>query len=108
MAAPILIDAIGALAGIASMSSFVPQIVKIWRERDASAVSLRMFTVTATAFVLWTTFGALQGSWPITVSNAVCLLLVLTIVALRIKFGERKQETAALPNGQGKPQRPAA
>lgn len=97
MAPPLLIDAIGAAAGVASMSSFVPQILKIWRERDASAVSLRMFAVSATAFILWTTFGALQGSWPLILSNAVCLGLVLTIVALRLKFGEGKRAQPARP-----------
>lgn len=107
MAPPILIDAVGTLAGIASMSSFVPQVIKIWRERDASAVSLRMFAVTATAFVLWTTFGLLQNSWPITVSNAVCLVLVLTIVALRLKFGDGGSEAESKSPGTSKPERSA-
>lgn len=88
MASDFWVNAVGTAAGVASMLSFLPQIVKIWRARDASSVSLRTFAVSATAFVLWTAFGALQGSWPIIVSNAVCLLLVLTIVALRLKFSD--------------------
>jgi MtN3 and saliva related transmembrane protein len=47
-----------------------------------------MFSVTVTAFVLWTTYGLLLGSWPIALSNAVCLCLALAIVALRLKFGD--------------------
>ena len=82
----VLINIIGTLAGLCSMASFVPQIMKIWRERDASGVSLRMFGVTVTAFALWTTFGVLQTSWPIIVSNAVCLALAATIAGLRLKF----------------------
>jgi MtN3 and saliva related transmembrane protein len=82
----LLINVVGTLAGLCSMASFVPQIIKIWRERDASGVSLRMFGVTVTAFVLWTTFGVLQGSWPIIVSNAVCLVLAGAIAGLRLKF----------------------
>ena len=82
----LVINIVGTLAGLCSMASFVPQIIKIWRERDASGVSLHMFGVTISAFVLWTTFGALQGSWPIIVSNAVCLLLAVTIAGLRLKF----------------------
>ena len=84
----LLINAIGAGAGLCSMSSFVPQIAKIWRERDASGVSLKMFSVTVTAFVLWTLFGVLQHSWPIALSNGVCLILSALIVALRLKFGD--------------------
>jgi MtN3 and saliva related transmembrane protein len=83
----LLIDAVGVAAGLASMASFVPQIVKIVREKDASSVSLRMFAITVTAFVLWTTFGVLTGSWPVAVSNAVCLGLSGTVLALRLRYG---------------------
>ena len=88
----LLIDAVGVAAGLCSMASFIPQIMKIWRERDASAVSLRMFAVTCTAFALWTLFGALQGSWPIVVSNAVCLVLASAIVVLRVRYGSKTDD----------------
>ena len=39
---------VGTVAALCSMSSFGPQIAKIWRERDASTVSLRMYLVTVT------------------------------------------------------------
>lgn len=83
-----LVNAVGVGAGLCSMASFIPQIAKIWRDRDASGVSLKMFSVTVAAFILWTIFGLLQHSWPIALSNAVCLLLSTTIVALRFKFGD--------------------
>lgn len=82
-----IVDAVGVAAGLCSMASFVPQIVKILRSRDASNVSLRMFAVSATAFTLWSTYGFLQHSWPLIASNLVCLGLVLTIVGLRLRFG---------------------
>jgi len=83
----LLVDVVGVAAGLCSMASFIPQIRKIWRARDASGVSLRMFAVTCTAFALWTIFGALQASWPIMLSNAVCLVLAGAIVLLRLRFG---------------------
>lgn len=70
------------------MVSFVPQIGKILKSKSAEGVSLKMFSVTVTAFVLWTIYGVLLGSWPIAVSNGICLCLALTIVTLRLKFGE--------------------
>jgi MtN3 and saliva related transmembrane protein len=83
-----LINAFGVAAGLCSMTSFVPQIVKIIRERDASSVSLRMYAVTTVGFICWTTYGALSGSWPVTLANAVCLCLVITILFLRLRFGD--------------------
>jgi MtN3 and saliva related transmembrane protein len=89
MAAPDwLINTFGVAAGLCSMASFVPQIMKIVRERDASAISLSMYAVTTIGFICWTIYGALSGSWPVVLANAVCLCLVLVILALRLRFGD--------------------
>lgn len=80
------INAVGVAAALCSMASFTPQIFKMWRERDASSLSLRMFSLTVTGFCLWTAYGALSGSWPIVLSNAVCLALSAVILGLKIRF----------------------
>lgn len=79
-------NVIGVAAALCSMSSFAPQIVKIWRERDASSVSLRMYVVTVTGFGLWIAYGTLIGSWPVAGSNTVCLFMSATILALKWRF----------------------
>ena len=81
------VDLVGAAAGICSMASFTPQLVKIWRERDASSISLRMYVVTVTGFTLWTIYGLLSKSWPVTLSNTVCLCLSAAILVLKWRFG---------------------
>ena len=86
MTGSLLVNAVGTLAALCSMASFVPQIIKIWRERDAESVSLRMYAVTVTGFALWITYGVMSGSWPVAVSNAVCLVLSATILALKWRF----------------------
>ena len=80
------VDAIGTAAALCSMVSFTPQILKIWREKDASSVSLRMWLLTVTGFALWTTYGVMLDSWPVTLSNAVCLVLSGLVLALRWRF----------------------
>ena len=82
-----LINAFGVVAGLCSMASFVPQISKILKERDASAISLRMYAVTTIGFICWTAYGVLSNSWPVSLANAVCLALVVTILVLRLRFG---------------------
>lgn len=79
-------DLVGTGAALCSMASFMPQIVKIVRERDASAVSLRMYAVTVTGFILWTAYGLMTGSWPVAASNIVCLGLSATILMLKWRF----------------------
>lgn len=83
-------NVVGTAAALCSMSSFVPQIRKIWRERDASSVSLRMYVVTVTGFSLWIGYGLLIGSWPVVGSNAVCLALSGAVLALKWRFSRAK------------------
>jgi MtN3 and saliva related transmembrane protein len=79
-------NTVGTAAALCSMTSFLPQIIKIWRDRDASEVSLRMYVVTVAGFSLWITYGVLVGSWPVTVSNIVCLLMAGAVLALKWRF----------------------
>jgi MtN3 and saliva related transmembrane protein len=79
-------NAVGTAAALCSMSSFGPQIVKIWRDRDASEISLTMYLVTVTGFALWTGYGLLTQSWPVTVSNIICLVMSGSVLALKWRF----------------------
>lgn len=91
-----LVNVAGTAAGLCSMASFAPQICKILRERDASAVSLRMYLITVTGFVLWTVYGVLLGSWPVWVSNSVNLILAGTILALKWRLDARVSAEAGV------------
>lgn len=87
---PYLINAIGVAAAVCSMSSFVPQVVKIWREKHAGSVSLRMYVVTVTGFALWIAYGVALKSWPLVGSNLVCLGLAAAILVLKLRYGRRR------------------
>ena len=89
MTAPWLVNAFGVVGGLCSITSFVPQIVKILREREAEGVSQRMYGVTVAGFACWTTYGLLSGSWPVAASNAVCVVLAAWILVLRLRFGDK-------------------
>jgi MtN3 and saliva related transmembrane protein len=84
--AQLLANIIGTAAGICGMIGFTPQIAKIVREKDASSVSLKMYAITTTGFVLWTAYGFLLKSWPIAASNAVMLCLAATILILKLRY----------------------
>lgn len=92
------VDAVGVAAALCSMTSFLPQVIKIARERDASAVSLRMYLVTVAGFSLWTVYGVLLARWPLIVSNLVSLGLSAAVLALKLRY----------PDKQKGPQSPAA
>jgi MtN3 and saliva related transmembrane protein len=63
-----IVNAVGTAAGLFSMASFVPQVVKIVREKRAEGVALHTYVLT--------------------VSNAVNLVLSAAILALRWHYGD--------------------
>jgi len=92
---------VGVAAALLSMSSFVPQIIKIVRERDAASVSTRMYLVTVTGFCVWIAYGLMIGSWPVAGSNLVNLGLSGAILMLKWRFGRPdKPRTLAPRSGE--------
>ena len=90
----IIIEAVGAGAAAASTSSFIPQLIKLLRERRAEAVSVRMYAMTVTAFSLWLAYGLMLKSWPLVVSNGLSLALSAAILALKLRYRARRGSSA--------------
>jgi MtN3 and saliva related transmembrane protein len=82
----LLANTVGTAAALCSIGSFLPQVVKIARERDASSVSLRMYVVTVIGFGLWTGYGVLIGSWPVAVSNILALACAGAVLGMKLRF----------------------
>jgi len=92
---------LGTAAGILSTASFVPQVLKAWREGNTEAISKRMYIVTVTAFVLWTIYGFVIGSLPIIVFNILSLILSGTVLVLKLRSGHGRRtggEARSEPN----------
>ena len=83
----LLLNGVGGAAAICSTVSFVPQLIKIVRERDTSGVSTRMYFVTVVGFALWSTYGLMQHQWPLIVSNLISLALAGSILAFKLLGG---------------------
>lgn len=77
---------VGTAAALCSITSFAPQMIKIWKERDASSISLKTYSLTVTCFVLWTVYGVLTKAWPVAVANACALAMAASVLAMKWKF----------------------
>lgn len=86
------IGPLGFVAGLCTTGSFVPQVVKAWREGDTAAISTRMYVTISAAFVLWLGYGAVIGSVPLIVFNLLNLGLSGTILALKLRAGRGSKE----------------
>lgn len=81
------VELIGTLAAIITSLCWVPQMVKMFRERQAAGVSLIANSAFAVGVALWLVYGILIGSWPLIGANLVTLACALSIIALKIRYG---------------------
>lgn len=78
---------LGIMAGILCTFSFIPQVVKIFRTKNARDISLLTFSVFSLGVILWLIYGIAIKEWPIIIANAVSLILILAIVVMKVKYG---------------------
>ena len=90
----IVANVVGTAAALCSITSFAPQVIKIARERDASAVSLRTYVLTCTCFVLWTIYGVMTQAWPITIANTLAGLMAASVLFMKWKFRDGEPQDA--------------
>ena len=85
--------AVGLVAGVLSIWSFGPQVLKIWREGETEAISLRTFALRAFGSALWTLYGFGIGSVPVLIFSAVNWTLCTTILVMKVR-GSRVPQPA--------------
>jgi MtN3 and saliva related transmembrane protein len=83
-------DLIGYAAAFLTTVSFVPQVWLTLRTRDVSGVSLGMYSLFTLGIALWLIYGLIQRSWPLVGANAITLLLALTVLVMRLRYGGRR------------------
>ena len=81
------IELIGSAAAVVTSLCWLPQIVKIVRDRQAAGVSLSTHSALAFGVLLWLVYGVFIGSWPVIAANTVTLSFVLAIVGMKLRYG---------------------
>ena len=81
------VSIIGSIAGISTTGAFLPQVIRTWRTRSTHDISLGMFGLTVFGLVLWLIYGLELNDWPLTVAEAVSLVLAATILGLKLRYG---------------------
>ncbi len=81
-------DLIGAVATLLAVSSLVPQVVKTWRTRSTRDLSASWLIIAFASMVLWVAYGTLVAAWAIIVANAATLVLVIALLAMKLRFTE--------------------
>ena len=76
---------IGYFAGFLTTIAFVPQVLKTWKSKSASDLSLGMFLVFSLGVLCWLIYGILLAEVPIVFWNTVTLILALALLIMKLK-----------------------
>ena len=80
----IQIEIIGLLAAGFTTFSFVPQVCKIWKTRNAKGVSVSMYIIMLIGIFIWLYYGFLIRSLAVITANIISGLLQLLIIILAL------------------------
>ena len=81
-----LTTVVGFIAGIVTTAANLPQVWKTYRNKSGEGLSFRMLLTLAIGLGLWIIYGIMSKSLPLIVTNAVVLLLILSLIGMKLKF----------------------
>jgi MtN3 and saliva related transmembrane protein len=84
---PRLVEAIGAAGAVLTTLCWVPQALKIIRERDTRAISLPGTTLCVVGVLLWLVYGLAIVDAPLIGSSIVTFAMTSIILVLKIRHG---------------------
>ncbi len=77
---------IGYVAALFTTFSLLPQIIRIWKLKEARDVSLFMPLMVSIGAVLWLVYGIMIDEAPVIAANAISLLVALATLFITVKY----------------------
>ncbi|MEK6828796.1 MAG: SemiSWEET transporter [Nanoarchaeota archaeon] len=84
-------EIIGFVATGLTTGSLVPQVIKIYRTKDASSISLSMYVMYFVGILMWIAYGFHLDSTPIHISNFFGFIFSLSIIIMKIRYKNNKK-----------------
>ncbi|NBX11555.1 MAG: hypothetical protein EBR19_05015 [Chitinophagaceae bacterium] len=81
-------ETLGYAAGAVTAFTFLPQVIKTWREQSAKDISLTMFLIAFINEIMWLVYGFMIDNFVIILTNAVMLLMSGIMILLKLKYGK--------------------
>jgi MtN3 and saliva related transmembrane protein len=80
------VEYIGSLAAACTTLCWVPQALKIIREKQTQGLSLITQIAYTLGIALWLVYGLFLRNWPLILANAVTLAFALAILMLKVRY----------------------
>jgi MtN3 and saliva related transmembrane protein len=79
-------ETVGGVAAVCTTLCWLPQSIKIIREKRTEGISLITQSVFTLGTALWATYGVLLNNRPVLYANSVTLVFALIILILKIRY----------------------
>jgi MtN3 and saliva related transmembrane protein len=83
------VDILGYAACAVTALTFLPQVIKTWKEKSAKNVSLLMFLIAFINEVMWIAYGVLRNDMVIIVTNVIMIIMCSTMIVLKLKYNKQ-------------------
>lgn len=77
---------VGFMAGFVTTAANLPQVWKTYRSKSGEGLSFRMLLALAIGLGMWIVYGTMSKLPPLIVTNAVALLLILSLLGMKLKY----------------------
>ncbi|MFV0393931.1 MAG: SemiSWEET transporter [Coprobacillaceae bacterium] len=77
---------IGAIAACLTTLAFVPQVVKVLKSKDTSAISLGMYSMNVLGVFLWLLHGIIINDMALIGANSITFVLSSIILICKLKY----------------------
>jgi len=81
-----MVNELGYIAGMVTVASFLPQVVRAWRTRQTRDLSLASLALLITAGSMWILYGALSRYWPVVATNSGMVGLLVLLAAAKVRY----------------------
>jgi MtN3 and saliva related transmembrane protein len=82
-----MVNELGYVAGVVTVASFLPQVVRAWRTQQTRDLSLASLALLIAAGTLWILYGALSRDWPVVATNSGMVGLLVLLAAAKVRHG---------------------
>ena len=80
---------LGLIAGLFTTTANLPQLIKIYKLKEASDISALTYLLLTIGFILWTVYAVEVRDVPLLIANIFSLAISLGIIILKVTYDEK-------------------
>jgi MtN3 and saliva related transmembrane protein len=80
------LEIIGYIAGVLSIITYIPQVVKLYKTKTTEGLSILMIYLMCISVVLWMSYGFILHNIPMIITNALIVFLTILILCMVYKY----------------------